>query len=254
MSNNLLVGSLYPPNEHTGVAFHGSNSQTVLLITSDGRLEKGPGYSTEEAAQVLFDAVSDHIAGVWKQTRDENAALRADNQAAHALVIDLRAKEHSERTLAVKLERENAALRELVSTLGAPSHVNVPWEKWKQMREENTELRAKVTEQGLSLACLADGILGEDAADRSDQTLVRVGCQLAGEVAALRAALAESEEFARKQGGETVAKYRDAMKDTERLNWMQTITGSEWTYRQLANNLGLTRYDIDVARKKEAQP
>ena len=78
--------------------------------------------------------------------------------------------------------------------------------------------------------------------------------QLKRENATLRAALAESEEFARKQGGETIAKYCKAIKDTERLNWMQTITGSEWTYRQLANNLGMTRYDIDVARKKEAQP
>jgi len=50
-------------------------------------------------------------------------------------------------------------------------------------------LEAKVAEQGLSLACLADGILGEDAADRSDGTLVRVGCQMARENAALRAAL-----------------------------------------------------------------
>ena len=72
----------------------------------------------------------------------ENAALRADNQAAHALILDLRTKEHSERTLAVKLEKDNAVLRELVSTLGAPSHVNVSWEKWKKMREENTALRA----------------------------------------------------------------------------------------------------------------
>ena len=87
MSDNLSVGSLYPPNEHTGVAFHGSNSRTVLLITSDGRLEKGPGYSTEEAAQVLFDAVSDHIAGVWKQTRDENAALREQNENLASLLF-----------------------------------------------------------------------------------------------------------------------------------------------------------------------
>jgi len=42
----------------------------------------------------------------------ENAALRADNAAAHALVLDLRAKEHAERTLAVRLEKENLALRE----------------------------------------------------------------------------------------------------------------------------------------------
>jgi len=47
----------------------------------------------------------------YEKLERENAALRADNQAAHALVLDLRTKEHSERTLAVKLERENAALR-----------------------------------------------------------------------------------------------------------------------------------------------
>ena len=66
----------------------------------------------------------------------------------------------------------------------------------RQLERENAALRAKVAAQGLSLACLADGILGEDASDRSDQTLVRVGCQMAGEVAALRA-------------------------DKERLDWMQ---------------------------------
>ena len=105
----------------------------------------------------LANAYSMHALDFFELARElerENAALRADNQAAHALVIDLRAKEHSERTLAVKLEKENAALRA----------------------------------------------------------------------------------------------------DKERLDWMQTITGSEWAYRQLANNLGLTRYDIDVARKKEVQP
>jgi len=41
----------------------------------------------------------------------ENAALRADNAATHALVLYLRSKEYAERTLAVKLEKENAALR-----------------------------------------------------------------------------------------------------------------------------------------------
>lgn len=55
------------------------------------------------------------------------------------------------------------------------------------LQQENAALRAKVAAQGLSLACLADGILGEDAADRSDQTLVRVGCRMARENAALRA-------------------------------------------------------------------
>lgn len=142
MSTNPPLGSFLqtpPPNT---ILFHGSNSQTVLLITSDGRLEKGLGYSTEEAAQVLFDAVSDHIAGVWKQTRDENAALR-----------------------------ERCEIEEGRSLY------------WRQ---NANKLEAKNAAQGLSLACLADGILGEDAADRSDQMLVRVGCQLARDVAALR--------------------------------------------------------------------
>ena len=54
---------------------------------------------------------------------------------------------------------------------------------------------------------------------------------------------------------ETLERENAALRaDKERLNWMQTITGSEWAYCQLVNNLGLTRYDIDVARKKEAQP
>lgn len=33
-----------------------------------------------------------------------------------------------------ELERENAALRELTSTLGATNHINVPVEQWRAMR------------------------------------------------------------------------------------------------------------------------
>lgn len=33
-----------------------------------------------------------------------------------------------------ELERENAALRELTSTLGAPNHINVPVEQWRAIR------------------------------------------------------------------------------------------------------------------------
>jgi len=47
----------------------------------------------------------------YKRLERENAALRADNAATHALVLYLRSKEYAERTLAVKLEKENAALR-----------------------------------------------------------------------------------------------------------------------------------------------
>lgn len=103
-----------------------------------------------------------------------------------------------------------------------------------ELEDENAALRAKVAEQGLSLACLADGIIGEDADDRSDQTLVRVGCRLAGEVAALRA-------------------------DKERLDWIETnarltrkVGYSRWSFEgPITDNV---RESIDIARGKEAQP
>jgi len=53
----------------------------------------------------------------YKRLERENAALRADNAAAHALVLYLRSKEYAERTLAVKLEKENAALRAALDNL-----------------------------------------------------------------------------------------------------------------------------------------
>lgn len=37
-------------------------------------------------------------------------------------------------------QRENAALRELTSTLGAPNHINIPVEKWREMREDKERL------------------------------------------------------------------------------------------------------------------
>ena len=39
-----------------------------------------------------------------------------------------------------ELERENAALRELTSTLGAPNHINIPVEKWRELREDKERL------------------------------------------------------------------------------------------------------------------
>lgn len=38
------------------------------------------------------------------------------------------------------LERENAALRELTSTLGAPNHINVPVEQWQELRADKERL------------------------------------------------------------------------------------------------------------------
>ena len=39
-----------------------------------------------------------------------------------------------------QLERENAALRELTSTLGAPNHINVPVEQWRELRADKERL------------------------------------------------------------------------------------------------------------------
>lgn len=46
----------------------------------------------------------------------------------------------SMRDLCRELERENVALRELTSTLGAPNHINIPVEKWRELREDKERL------------------------------------------------------------------------------------------------------------------
>ena len=75
MNDNLMIANSHPPEEWSGITFNTGPGRVVIRITSDGKLEKAEGYSTEEAAQVMFDAVSDHIDGIWKKVRDENAAL-----------------------------------------------------------------------------------------------------------------------------------------------------------------------------------
>lgn len=39
-----------------------------------------------------------------------------------------------------RLERENAMLREITSTLGAPNHINIPVEKWRELLEDKERL------------------------------------------------------------------------------------------------------------------
>ena len=118
--------------------------------------------------------------------------MSKSNCITHHYACDCREAKFAE------LERENAGLktqiRELIATMEEEGEMDAV--RIKELKTENTALRAKVAAQGLSLACLADGILGEDASDRSDQTLVAVGCRMARENAALRA-------------------------DKERLDWMQ---------------------------------
>ena len=38
------------------------------------------------------------------------------------------------------LMKENSALRELTSTLGAPNHINIPVEKWHELRADKERL------------------------------------------------------------------------------------------------------------------
>jgi hypothetical protein len=78
VSDDLMISSSRLPQEWSGITFNTGPGRVVLRITSDGKLEKAEGYSTEEAAQVIFDAVSGHIDGIWKKVRDENAALREE--------------------------------------------------------------------------------------------------------------------------------------------------------------------------------
>ena len=48
----------------------------------------------------------------------------------------------------VNLRSENAALRELTSTLGAPNHINIPVEKWRELREDKERLNWLLTYEG----------------------------------------------------------------------------------------------------------
>ena len=79
--------------------------KTVLIITPDGRLEAGEGLSNDDVSRELFKICSTYYG-----------------------------------TRTAELERENAALRELTSTLGAPNHINIPVEKWHELRADKERL------------------------------------------------------------------------------------------------------------------
>ena len=79
--------------------------KTVLIITPDGRLEAGEGLSHDEVSRELFKICSTYYG-----------------------------------TRTAELKRENAALRELTSTLGAPNHINIPVEKWRELSEDKERL------------------------------------------------------------------------------------------------------------------
>jgi hypothetical protein len=68
-----------------------------------------------------------------KQLKMECAAKREHLRIACAEINELKVK-------AAFHERENAALRELTSTLGAPNHINVPVEQWRELRADKERL------------------------------------------------------------------------------------------------------------------
>lgn len=82
---------------------------------------------------------------------------------------------------------------------------------------------------------------------------------LRAENAALRAAIAESEEFARKNGETLAAKVKELLdenaalrKDKERLDWLVTPDGTEWLTWQYVAGGPTDGAAIDAGRK-EAQ-
>jgi hypothetical protein len=88
-----------------------------------------------------------------------------------------------------KVEKERDQLRAevAVSKERLRSEAADDYSSITQLQRELAAERANTADQGLTLACLCDGILGEDSADHSDQTLVRVGCRMKAELAAERA-------------------------------------------------------------------
>ena len=46
------------------------------------------------------------------------------------------------------LMKENSALRELTSTMGAPAHINIPVEKWRELRADKERLDWLLTGDG----------------------------------------------------------------------------------------------------------
>jgi hypothetical protein len=131
------------------------------------------------------------------------------------------------------------------------------------LERENNALQQKVSLQGLHLATLADAILGEDAPDRSDETLVATGCRMARENAALLLKIQDLElqnnAMRSTSRGKEVAKSKKLERenaalraDKERLDWLETLDCDSPWWVHIADSTNL-RDAIDSAQN-EAQP
>lgn len=111
-----------PHSANTIVTFNELNRE-ILRITSEGRLEKGPGLSDDEASLLFFDACQK----VFSNAADELRDLRA------AVAEEIRANA----TLEAELLAERAAFAEF------RTHA---WEQQKDLRAERDKLLGFYTE------------------------------------------------------------------------------------------------------------
>lgn len=106
------------------------------------------------------------------------------------------------------------------------------------------ELRDKVVEQGLTLACLTDCILGEDAEERSEGMLLRMADAMKRENAELRKQLLQKTQLLEQENLRLVSILSRIRNVVDHSPDMSQATRLEWVGEYLDDALG----------RKEAQP
>jgi hypothetical protein len=136
---------------------HAATANAIYQLAKDAAHKGAPFFGP--CAQLIADSEAralSSLAMVAAESADRNVSLRLENDQLRAEVERLK----------------TCGMTELAAQNSSVADYCKHWEA----RAEQAE--GKVAEQGLTLACLCDGILGEDAADRSDQTLLRAACTM----------------------------------------------------------------------------